>query len=75
LRQLPEALPQLTIGELQELIKIYGAFTLKRREIRRRIGGMVGEQIKARGLIGDTGIVGELIGINGKDEKMKKNYC
>lgn len=36
---------------------------------------MVGEQIKKRGLVGDAGIVKQFVEINGKDDKMKKNYC
>jgi hypothetical protein len=57
MRQLPAVLPQLTQGELQQLINTYAAFMLKRREIRRRIGGMLGEEMKKRELLQDAGFV------------------
>ncbi len=48
---------------------------LKKREIRRRIGGLIGEEMKKRGVLNDAELVKALVEINGKDEKMKKNYC
>ena len=52
----------------------YAAFPLKRRAIRKRIGGVLGEEVKRRQLQ-ETGLVKALVDINGKDEKMNKNYC
>jgi hypothetical protein len=56
-------------------VATYAAFPLKRREIRRRIGGIISEEAKKRQLQLDAKFVKSLVEINGKDEKMKKNYC
>jgi hypothetical protein len=53
----------------------YAAFPLKRREIRRRIGAILGEEVKRRELQQEMGLVKVLVDINGKDEKMKKSFC
>lgn len=74
LRQLAATYTQLSTPQLEQLVATYAAFPLKRRAVRRRIGSLLCEEVRRRQLQ-ETGLVKVLIGINGKDEKMKKSYC
>jgi hypothetical protein len=64
----------MTDGEIEQLVDVYGVFPIKRREIRRRIGRVLCGEIMGRGLAGREGVVGKLIEINRKDEKMKRTF-
>jgi hypothetical protein len=72
---LENTINQLSQPQIEQLVATYAAFPLKRREIRRRIGGIISEEAKKRQLQLDAKFVKSLVEINGKDEKMKKNYC
>lgn len=70
LRQIEEVGHTLTDKQLEELVEEYAKMPIKRRAIRRRIGGFIGAEITKRGLEGT--LADKLIDINRKDEKMKK---
>jgi hypothetical protein len=64
----------MTNEQLEELVDVYSLFPIKRREIRRKIGGVICGEIKKRGIVDRQSVVLKLIDINRKDEKMKRTY-
>ncbi len=74
-RQLSIAKNALTLNEIQQLVANYGAFPIKRREVRKNIALTISEVIKEKGLDKNIDFVKGFLAINAKDEKMKKTYC
>lgn len=74
-KQLETVKSSMNNQEIEELVMVYAAFPLKRREIRRTIGSVLSQEIKQRNLDKDIRLVKMLMDINRKDEKMRKSYC